>query len=104
VTTTSTEPPWVEAARARKAAQLVDVLLQIGATADDVAAFTDADRRTTEAQARTRPGSPKTWAMVAEMLAGSARKRAWCPFCGLGNPDGEYGPPLPVGHKGPCRR
>lgn len=102
--TTTTEPPWVESARTRKAAQLVGVLMAMGATAEDVAAFTDEDRRMTEVQAGTRKGSAKTWAMVAEMLAGSARKRAWCPFCGLGNPDGDVGPPLPVGHDGPCRR
>lgn len=104
MTTTTAEPAYVEFARARKAAQLVDVLLSMGATAQDVAEFTDPDRRMTEAVAGTRKGSDKTWRVVIEMLAGSARRRSLCPFCGHGNPLGGVGPPLMVGHDGECNR
>lgn len=101
-TSTAPEPYWVEGNRARKAAQIVGVLLDIGATPADVAAFTDDDKRMTEAAAGTKRGSDKTWRVVIEMLAGSARQRSLCPFCGHGDPLGVPGPAKPVGHDGPC--
>lgn len=104
MTTQTAEPPWVADARARKAAQIAAVLIDMGATAADVVAFTDADRRMAEAQARTRRGSDDTWRVVAEMLAGSARQRSLCPFCHHGDPEGLPGPRKPLGHPGPCAR
>lgn len=103
MTTTATEPPWVAEARRRKAAQIAGVLVDMGATADDVAHFTDADKRMAEQAAHVRNrGSDATWRIVTEMIAESARGRALCPFCGHGDPEGVPGPPQPFGHAGPC--
>lgn len=102
-TSTATEPPFVHEARIRKAAQIAGVLIGWGATADIVARFTDGDRRATERVAGVRNrGSDDTWRIVVEMVAGSARERALCPFCGHGDPEGVPGPRQSLGHDGPC--
>jgi hypothetical protein len=74
--------------RVRKADRLATTLRTLGATADDVAHFTDDDRRMAEASAAVRRGSDDTWRLVTEMLAGSAAPLALCPTCGLGDPEG----------------
>jgi hypothetical protein len=103
-TQAAAEPWWVESNRARKAAQIAAALQAMGVTAEAAADYDHRHRRAAEAAAGTRKGSNATWRVVIEMLAGSARGRALCPFCGLGDPEGEPGPPMTVGHQGPCRR
>lgn len=90
--------------RTAKANRLADVLRKIGATADDVAHFTEDDRRDAEAAAAVRKGSNATWRLTTEMLAGSANPNALCPFCGHGDPEGVPGPRKPWGHEGTCSR
>lgn len=77
--------------------------LQVGAA--QAARFAESERRDIEKVAGVRrPGSDRTWTIVVEMLAKSARARALCVTCGLGDPEGEVGPRLPTGHEGGCRR
>lgn len=100
----ATEPWYVPEQRARKADRLAAVLRTNGATADQVARFTDDQRRTAEAAAAVRRGSSATWRLVTEMLAGSTNPLALCPTCGLGDPEGEPGPRKTYGHTGRCAR
>lgn len=104
MTKTAAEPWYVPQQRADKAARLAASLRAIGATAADVVAFTDADRRDAEAAAAVRRGSEATWRLATDMLAGSTRTDALCPTCGLGDPLGEPGPRKPFGHAGECAR
>lgn len=104
MTTVSTEPSWVPAKRAAKADKIAAALREFGATADDVVRFGDDERREAEAAAAVRKGSNATWTLVADMLAGSHRPDARCPTCGIGDPEGEIGPPKAYGHSGGCTR
>lgn len=104
MTKTAPEPWFVAQQRADKAARLATSLRSIGATAADVVAFTEDDRRAAEAAAAVRRGSATTWRLATDMLAGSTRSDALCPTCGLGDPLGEPGPRKPFGHTGECSR
>jgi hypothetical protein len=104
MSTKQAEPSWVPEQRARKADKIASTLRAIGATADEVAHFTEQDRRMAEAAATVRRGSATTWRIVTEMLAGSARPEALCPTCGMGDPEGEIGPRKAYRHPGACTR
>lgn len=98
------EPFFVAPQRAAKADKIVRVLRSFGATAGDVVAFDDDDRRNIEADAGVRRGSGKTWQLVVAMLSGSADPLALCPTCGIGDPLGEIGARKTHGHAGACVR
>jgi hypothetical protein len=103
VTTTRTstaEPPWVAPQRVRKAADFAEALRRLGVTADDVAHFTDTDRKMAEKATGIGKRSDATWLLTASMLAGSAQVQ--CPYCGHGDPQGTPGPPKAYGHQDPC--
>jgi hypothetical protein len=103
--TTSTDEPWfVREQRARKAERLVTALRISGKTVNDVVHLSLDERRAVEADAAIRKGSPKTWRLVADMMAGSTNPDALCPTCGIGDPEGVDGPPKPYGHRGACAR
>lgn len=104
MSTKQAEPSWVPQQRASKADMIASYLRALGATADDVAHFTTEERREVEKHAGTRRGSDLTWRLVVEMLAGSARPEALCPFCVQGDPEGPVGPPKPYGHLDGCTR
>ena len=54
---------------------------------------------------KARRVGPKTRRMVIDALAHDADERLMlCATCGLGNPGGDVGPRLPVGHRQECRR
>lgn len=99
--TDTVEPPWVARQRVLKAAQFAELLHGLGVTADDVAHFTDLDRKMAEDATGIGRRSAETWLLTVRMLAGSAQVD--CPFCGHGDPQGAPGPPLPYGHRQPCR-
>lgn len=99
--TSTVEPAWVAEKRVYKAAQFADLLRRLGVTADDIAHFTDADRKMAEKATGLGRRSSATWMLTVSMLAGSAQVD--CPFCGHGDPQGVPGPPLPYGHDEPCR-
>lgn len=94
----------IDEQRSAKAARIAAVLRARGRTPADAARMDRAARREIERAAQTRPASDDTWRVVVEMLAGSARERALCVTCGLGDPDGEPGPRKAAGHEGPCAR
>lgn len=73
-------------------------------TPDEIAAFTDEDRRAAENATGVGRRSDTTWRVVTEMLAGSTQYRAHCPGCGIGAPDTVPGPVRPNRHEGPCAR
>jgi hypothetical protein len=100
--TSTLEPAWVAQQRVYKAAQFAEALRRLGVTADDVAHFTDKDRRMAEKATRIGRRSDETWLLTASMLAGSARVD--CPFCNHGDPLGVPGPPKLYGHTDPCSR
>lgn len=100
-TRTSTEPSYVAEQRVRKAADFAVALRRLGVTPDDVARFTEADRRMAEDATGIGKRSDKTWDLTIGMLAGSAQ--VTCPYCYHGDPQGVPGPPLPFQHDGPCR-
>lgn len=101
---TDTEPWYVGHQRAAKASRIAESLRALRATADDVAHFTDEDRRMAEASVSVRRGSQATWRLVTEMLAGSSNPDALCPTCGRGDPEGVVGPRQRFGHEGLCSR
>lgn len=103
-TEVQTEPWWVPAKRAAKADRIASTLRRFGATAEDVVRFGDDERREIEAAAAVKRGSTATWTLVADMMAGSTRADARCQTCGLGDPEGEEGPPKRSGHDGRCVR
>jgi hypothetical protein len=88
--------------RTMKAARLVGALQERSLTPAEAAHMTQAARRAIERSAGVRIGSAQTWRTAVDMLAGSARVK--CPTCGLGDPDGTYGPIKAYGHSGPCAR
>lgn len=96
------EPWWVPEQRAAKADKIATALRGFGATAGDVVYFGEDERREAEAAAAVRKGSDATWTLVVDMLAGSRRPDARCPTCGLGDPEGEIGPPKAYQHDGKC--
>lgn len=89
-------------ARRRKAFALFTRLSSIGMTADTVAHYDDKQWHAAALAAETRDPGPITRRIVVEMLAESERERALCPFCGMGDPEGEPGARKPPGHDGPC--
>lgn len=98
---------WEERAaesRRVKAGRLAHVLRERGDTVVAVAHFGRTERKVVEQAAGTRKASDATWRIVVEMLAHSARERALCTTCGLGDPEGEPGPRKPAGHEGRCSR
>lgn len=100
--TSTAEPAFVAPKRVLKAAGFAAALRQLGVTADDIAHFTEQDRKDAEKATGIGKRSDETWRLTASMLAGSAQVD--CPFCGHGNPNGVPGPPLPYGHEGiECR-
>jgi hypothetical protein len=99
--TSTAEPAWVAPQRILKAAEFAEALRRLGVTADDVARFTDTDRRDAEKATGIGKRSDATWLLTASMLAGSAQVD--CPFCGHGDPRGTPGPAHRYGHDGPCR-
>jgi hypothetical protein len=64
------------AARTAKAAKLAAVLIAHGATAAEVHAMPRAGRAVVAQLAGTRPPSPTTWLMVAELVDLAAKSRA----------------------------
>lgn len=103
---TKTDVPWfVAEKRARKADQIVRALQERGLGADQAARLDgDARRAVEQAAGLARPGSDATWRSVVAMLAGSRAREARCLTCGMGDPDGVTGPPMPHGHRGRCAR
>lgn len=104
MTATTAEPPWVADERRFKAAAIFTALRESGVSADAAAHYDTAQRVAAAVAAGQRRPSPRTWTVVVEMLATSERERALCPFCGIGDPAGEPGPPKPAGHTGRCAR
>lgn len=91
--------------RALKATDIFLACERLRVNAAQAAHFTPQERHDIEVLAQVRrPASDATWRIVVEMLAKSARARALCVTCGLGDPQGEIGPRLTTGHEGPCRR
>lgn len=98
--TSTIEPAWVDRQRFAKAEQFACALRKLGVTADDVAHFTEADRRMAEEATSIGKRSDKTWALTLDILAGSAQVD--CPYCGHGDPYGVPGPIKQYGHEGSC--
>lgn len=96
------EPWFVDTQRQVKADRLASLLRASGRTLDDVAHLTESDRRQIEAEVGIRRGSPATWRIATEKLAGSVRPAALCLTCGIGDPEGVPGPRKPYGHGGLC--
>lgn len=94
----------IATARALKAAKIADALRAVGCDAATAARLDDRGRRAAEAAAGTRRASDDTWRVTVEMLADSARSRALCPYCGMGDPEAPVGPRKHEGHNGPCSR
>jgi hypothetical protein len=98
--TSTAEPPWVAPKRVLKAAEFAEALRALRVTADDIAHFTDQDRKDAEKATGFGKRSPETWMLTLSMLAGSAQVD--CPYCGHGDPLGAPGPIKRYGHKGAC--
>lgn len=91
--------------RALKATDIFLTCERLRVDAAAAAHLTPEERRSIEVLAQVRrPASVRTWTIVVEMLAKSARARALCVTCGLGDPEGEVGPRKPTGHTGGCSR
>ena len=91
-------------ARMVKAERLAHLCRLAGHTAQSVYAFAREDRAQIERMAGVkRPTcTDETWTHVIGLLAGSSADR--CPWCILGDPNGEPGDPKDYGHQGRCVR
>lgn len=95
----------IATARSLKAAKIARVLRAAGCDAATVVRLDDKARRLAETTAGLqRKASDDTWRVVVEMLAESARARALCTTCGIGDPQGIPGPRKTDGHSGPCSK